>query len=770
MPDGPQARLETVDGLKDIAVEAVTPEWFETLGVSPWIGRSLAAEAAKSPVVVVSHRLWRTELHAAKNVVGNTIRLGGLPRSIAGVMPEGFDFLPGTDAWVLLETVAYQRANLQMIARLREGLSSDQAAAELRTISPHREQGPSGVFGKDGPVLQSFHEFLLGDRRPLLWVLWVVSILFLLLSSAGTANLLLAEGVRRRPDMLIRLLLGARRWRLVRQLLTEAFLLVAAGSAVGLGLSVVAAQWLQTQLPEIREGDAFVPASIGLAAALAVAVTVICGLAPALQATRPDLATSLKSDLASGGVSPSGRLRFSIRECLACAQLALALVLLISTGLLLRSLTARLDMPLGLNTDSVALLSVDLPRFTALVEAEDKFYRDNNMDRFGTYGPREHRALLENMRQTLAPQRAAQEERNREVFRHILQQLGQLPEVESVAALNPVPFTSAATRAVQMSMAVYKENPLRAGTGVRFVAAIHGRLSPAALDVMGVHLVAGRDFELTDVAEEVNAGNVCAACSASAARETPDGTASSGVAIVNKELADRFWPNENPIGKQFHDPPFRPRMVIGVVANFAQTAYNLSVGPAVYYPFTGGHESASVVARLRSDLSLRQFANDANRVVKGLTPVHSRVRVAAMKDLTEDALSNLRFALMLLSGFSMLGVVVSGLSVYASATLLAASRRRETGIRLALGATPGSIRALVLARSAMLSLAALPVGLLAGWGLARLLSHHLFQVSGSDPLTYLVSSAFVVAISVAAGVLPAVNAAATDPVAALRRE
>ena len=362
---------------KEVEVQAVSPEFFETMGVTPQMGHGLERESVNASVVVLSDRLWRTELQGARDVIGRSLRFEGHPYVVAGVMPKGFDFPAKTDVWAPLGAVFYDVQNIESVGRLRPGISLRQAATRLKGSG---YQHGAYKRGKDGPVLQSLQTFLRGDRRPLLWILSTVSMLFLLLACAGAANLLLAQGVRRRPAMVIRLVLGAGRWRLIRQLLTETLLLAAAGGLLGIWLSIIAGRWLETQLPELRVGQAFVPAAVLLVVGLALAVTILCGLAPALHATGTDLNSSLKLGSSGIKVSKAGRRSFTSYEFLAGVQLALAMALLIATGLLLRSLTAMLNLPLGLQPQNVAVFRTALPFLPEVTDVEENYRQQHHLD------------------------------------------------------------------------------------------------------------------------------------------------------------------------------------------------------------------------------------------------------------------------------------------------------------------------------------------------------------------------------------------------------
>lgn len=245
-----RARFSSAGPSSHVQIAAVSPDFFETMGVAPRIGRSLAGEPASASIVVLSNHLWCTELGGAIDVVGRSIPFEGHPYVVVGVMPPGFDFPATTDLWAPMGAVLYDVLNIESIGRVRQGIPLRQAARRLKELGLKRG---NWTRGRGGPVLQSLQAFLRGDRRPLLWILCTASTLFLLLACTGVANLLFAQSVRRRPQMAIHLVLGAGRWRLVRQLLAETLVLATGGGLVAMWLSTLAERWIAAQLPDLKE-------------------------------------------------------------------------------------------------------------------------------------------------------------------------------------------------------------------------------------------------------------------------------------------------------------------------------------------------------------------------------------------------------------------------------------------------------------------------------------------------------------------------------------
>lgn len=754
-----EAEFPAVSPAKPIGVLAVTPQFFETLGVLPRMGASFVGKPVDSPAVVVSDRLWRNELDLADNVLGTVLPLGRQPRPVVGVMPPGFDFPGGVDAWVLIGSTPYTFTGLQIVGRLRPDLTVDRAAAELKAMSHTPTFGPSGQFGAVGPLLQDLQVFLRGETGDTLWALWAVSALFLLLACVGVANLLLAQGIRRHREVVVQLALGSGRWRLVRQFLIEMLVLVVCGTALGLWLSTIVAQGLRSQLPQFGHAPLFVPATFAFVVALGLVVTLVCGVAPALYSTRVELDAALKSTAArTGTVGPRQRL-FAPREWLSAGQLVIALALLIGTGLLQRSITAYLNQPLGLDPERVVVFGVDLPYSPGRVAAMAKFQQDR-----GKLTPDRRTSAVTEL---LGPHLHFERIRNAQFLQDAYERLERLPNVLGVGVIDPTPFTPEAALARH---AIYPASALDAPGG-RVVRSMYGDVSPNGFELLGIRLVAGRTFTPADVAAELAAlDRIHSGLPPTHAGAVQRGL--PGAVIINEALAQRLWPGENPIGKPLgqRGGTLRSHTVVGVVSNFHWTAESSSSGPALYFPVTGSTGFMRFVAKLGAGASIEQFRRDADVALRELMPGMPQVEAHGMTALTEAGLRNTRLASALLVGFSVLGTVVATLGVYAASALTAAARTREIGIRLALGATAADVRWLVVSRTVRLLAVAVPAGLLAGWALARQLSHLLFVVTPLDLTTSVVGSSVLVAAALLASAFPAVRAGATAPVVALRCE
>jgi hypothetical protein len=709
-----------------IDVSHVSSEFFAVLGVQPRIG------TADGPGVVVSDQFWRERLHSTRDLSKCSITLEGTRVPVIGVMPRDFAFPSGVQVWL-------PGRPLTVVGRLRPGISMEQAHAYLKTALSKR------ALDNGATDLESLHDAIMGNRRPLLWMLSAVSVLFLILTCAGATNLLLARGARRRQEMVLRTALGASRAQLIWQLLTETLMLSAAGGLCVLAFSALANHELRLLLPPgLESGASFSPASVALLVVLTLAVTLLCGMAPAFHTTGADLSGSLKAGHAGVGVSAAGRRMFSAHEWFTGGQLIVAMALLGSTGLLLHSLYARLNFPLGFQPKDVAVVRINLPDLTEFRDAGARYIQAR------TRRPRsqsEFAKELAEQQEALGPSQAAQAARNQFFYREATQRLAALPGVVSVAAMDEPPLLGRVTRGVLVDPNSGPVVSFKSILSEAFVSDV----SSDAFRVLNIPLLAGRTFRDEDLPPADAWKNPTA----------------PGVAIVSAMTAKRLWPNQDPIGQIVRPGGAVRRRVIGVVADIHESRGSLRDLPKVYTLFAASNpytREYSFLVKLRAGTPFSPFAAAVKR---GLLPLPADAAPPAVMSL-EESQGDLPLFLALLACFSALGMVVAGLGVYATGTLMAAARTREMGIRLALGASAAQVVRMVLWRSLRVTLLALPVGAFGSWALGAYLKRWLFQVGAADPASYLISAAVLLVITLAAGLWPAIQAARCDPLAALR--
>ena len=728
------AGLETSTGMDIIKIPdtgksirlrqlTVTDEFFETLGVLPAKGYTFGQVENRSGIVI-SHRFWQKELMGVDNVIGKSLLLGGTqPVSIIGVMPETFNFPIGTDTDVWVCAVRFNSSlvwsNTQLIGRLRSGITLGQAAKDLKAME--FKSSDNGPWGKGGTVLQSLQVVFYGDKLPLLRMVGTATILFLLLICANVANLLVAQGIRRKSEMITRMLLGATRCKLVCQLLRETLLLVLIGGVAGWGIVEFAGKWLQTQFPTLKSGSLLTPEKIVFFTVLVIVVTLVSGLSPALQATGGDLNTHLKS--AYGG---SRRRFFSSREILVGVQLSLTLALLIGTGVLLRSLLYRIDFPIGWSPQEIVVVSTQFPV---------------NQTSFSEEGYIRHARF----------------------YQEALHQLETMPDVVSAGSLTPIPFSTIAIQrhSKEWMTTVYKDLPIKDYNERRNqpqISCLEGFVSSNGFGVLGIPFMTGRSFTSGETARLLEA-----------VIQNKTALESGNAIIVNGAFAQHFWPGENAVGKivyddDYHDP--RPLEIVGVVPDFH--LINKPVAPAIYRPESGFGSNQSFLVKLRPNASLMSFQSNVRRQFSDLDAGLALLEIQRLQEHVSEAMTEQRLLSLLISCFGALGFVVSGISVYSTSKLMISSRIKEIGIRIAMGAQFSNIVRLVLFRSARALVIGLPCGLFLGWVLVRGLSSTLYQVKSSDPVIWIISCAVLLAITIVASLIPAIRAARVNPLDAMR--
>lgn len=690
----------------------VSANLFDVLGVSPALGRSFRPEEDRpdsQDVAVISHGFWQRRFGGDRGVLGKTLSLDGEPTLVIGVMPESFRFPKDVDLWIPagplgsapeLKTIRVFEA----IGRLKPGVSIEQAQTDMTALSTRLEEVHPQTNQGYRASLRPLVDEILGDTGPALLLLLAAVALVLLIACANVAGLLLARAASRQKETAVRIALGAGRPRLIRQLLTESVLLAFLAAAVGLflawlGLRIVTAVGPADipRLDEVGIDGRVLAFTLGVSLVTAV----LFGLAPALQAARPDLTSSLKE----GGKSSASRGSRRLRSLLVVAEVALALVLLVGAGLVIRSFLHLQRTDLGFEPESLLTMRITL---------------------YGDKRPEPH-------------QWAA-------FYRDVAQRAEALPGVEraSVVLLRPLsgPIGWDYDFMVEgQAPDEQKKNP----------TANHERVSPGYFRTMGIPLVAGRDFTWSDGAE------------------------APPVVIVNQSMARRFWPGQDPVGKRlrFGRPEGRQGQWMTVVGVVGDVRYRelQSIKPDIYVPFLQDpHWAMDLVVRTGSDpLSAASAVTAAVQEVDRDQPVSG---ITTMERALSDTVARPRLRTFILGVFAALALLLAAVGLYGIIAQSVAQRRQEIGIRIALGAGRPEVLRLVLRQGLGLTLA----GLAAGLGLALAvgatgwLSTLLYGVESMDLVTFALVPLVLLAVAVAASLLPALRATRVDPLTVLRAE
>jgi macrolide transport system ATP-binding/permease protein len=708
---------------KQVFGMAVSGNYFDVLGVKPLYGRAFLPDEDKTPgthpVVVLSYAGWQRDFGGDPSIVGQDISLNRRNFNVVGVAPKDFtgtDVGGGPDFWVPMMMHNELQPDMAMfydgrrglafslIGRLKPGVSVTQAQASLGTLASQLEQeyrtDNEGRNVRLMPLLQSRIDPG-GDGQLMTTSIILMSIvgIVLLIACANVTNLLLARATKRRREIAIRLAIGASRARLIRQLMTESIFLSLVGGAIGF----LVAFWTKDIIRSIvpfgggPDGDGAGLDLRVLVFTLAISVVsgVLFGLAPALQASKPDLVTTLKGEI----TPPSARrgLRINLRKILVVAQVALSLFALITAGLFVRSLQKAKDVNPGFVSDNVVLMGF-------------------NMGREG-YG----------------------EAQAKQFHRQLLERIEALPGVQSATIARNRPFGGGFSR----SVFIEGQEPPPGGRGVLVQTNVIG---PKFFDTLGIPLLKGRDF--TD-ADRENAPLMV---------------------IINETMANRFWPNQDPIGKRFKffgDKDFRE--VAGVASDSKVNSLTEQRTPYAYIPLLQEY-SPQVTLEVRTASDPKNMVAAIRGEVQGIDPSISVLNVQTLNERVEGSLQGERSQATLLGTAGLLALLLASIGLYGVMAYSVAQRTREIGIRMALGASRKDVLGLVLKQGVGLVSAGVVIGLGVAFGVTRVLASSLFGVTAADPLTFAATSALLIAVALLATYFPARRATKVDPMIALRYE
>jgi putative ABC transport system permease protein len=703
---------------------------FALLGEQPLLGRTLQSEdyqPGKDHVLVLSHKLWRRAFGGDPNIVGRNVTLSGESYAVVGVMAPQFQFPPfwstRAEMWAPLDlrprATARGGNSLRVFARLKPGVTLQQAQSEVDAMNRRLAQAyPEANTGLNIRV-DPLNEKVVGNVRRALLILSGAVGFVLLIACANVACLLLARAAMRTSETAVRVAMGASRWRIVRQLLTESLLLSLGGAAVGILLAVWGVDWLtmllagnsssfSVRFPRLSEIkiDA---AALSFTLAVSLFTSLLFGLVPALAASKPDLNQALKESVRGGA---GGRRR--LRETLVVIELALALVMLIGAGLLMNSFMKLQAVDPGFDPRNALAMTVSLAGASQYV------------------GPA------------------------REVFyRRLTDRLTALPGVESVSAINHLPLAGDLwTRTLTI-----EGRPLPPpGQGIEVAFRVS---RPGYFQTMGVPLRAGRDFTDRDTPD---APGVIILNETLARRHWP-GEDPVGKRVRLSEQRD------NSRGPQW-------LTVVGVVKDAKQISWTDAPFDEIYLPFqqspgyfegTAGHyTSMTMVIRTTVEpQSLARIAEETARSLDRNLPVSG---VSTMDQVIANTLWQQRFNLQLIGIFAALAMTLAAIGLYGVMSYSVSQRTREVGLRMALGAGRRDVLKLVVGQGMKLALAGVALGLLASVALTRLMEKLLFEVSATDFSTFAVIAVLLTLVALLACLIPARRATKVDPMVALRYE
>jgi predicted permease len=696
---------------------------FPALGMPPMLGRTFTAEEDQpghALVVVLSHRLWQSRFGGDRSVIGSTIHLSGLLYTVIGVMPADFTFpnmagmpasidLPKeTQLWVPLALPAVPSlgsSDLSVIAELRPNMDLAQAQQDLQAFDRrYLEKNPrSKGWSSDSVPLTK--QAVTDTRRPLLLLFGAVCVV-LLIACSNVAGLTLNRSLSRRKEFTLRGALGARRGRLVGQLMTESLLLALAGGMLGVLLaksSLFLVKHLGPgSIPHLHKTDLDLSV-FAFALGITLIAGILFGLAPAFGATRMSLVEALKEGgQRSGGSASAPR----IRNALLITQVALALVLVVSAGLLVRTFYHMVNANSGFDATHVVTFELPLPTTK---------YSDTD--------------------------------RMAQLYQQVAQRLQSIAGVQSVGFASVVPLAGPSD-GTNIRIPEHPVTDLAQSPAANYLF-----VSPGYFATIDASLQRGRD--ITD-------GDVLSAMP---------------VTIINSARAKKFWPGENPIGKQVGVGMTRipTRTIVGVVGDIKQVSLREIPDPAMYVPYTQNEiktwpsmQAMQYTVRTKADPD--SLAGNVREAVHSVDPDLPVANFATLTTLVDSSLTADRFAMLLLGAFGMLALILSAIGMYGVISYSVMQRTPEIGIRIALGARREQILIMVLRQGCRLACAGIAMGLIAALTTTRLMTRFLYGVQPTDPITFAAVSLLLMAVALLACYVPARKAMKVDPMIALRYE
>ena len=704
-----------------VAAASVTANLFPTLGVGAMMGRTFSAaeDVRNGPnVVVLGHALWSRRYAADPGIVGRTIQINGDAYEVTGVMPPGF-VLPTdyqnpepSQLWLPQQmdpaSMDHGSHGLYAVGRLKPGATVEQAADELHGIAVAMTN--EGLYPKQmqfDTVVLSLTDEVVGSVRRAIWLLFGAVAFLLLIACANVANLLLARAEGRQREIAVRAALGASGFRVMRQLFTESLVLTGIATAAGLALAFAGVRfvgwWNPASIPRVAEVTVDLRVLL-FTAAVAVFTSLAFSLAPAVRALRVDLTDSLK-DGAQGASSGGGRQRF--RHALVIVEMALAVVLLVGAGLMLRSLWALQRVQLGFDPSQVLTMRLSLPQ-----------------------------ASYQTPEQVV------------DFYNRLLDRVRAIPGVRVAGAVRALPLGSTIG---DFGLRVEGFTPTP-GTGAKGDWQI---ATPGYLEAMGERVIRGRGITADDKTDTML------------------------VALINEEMARRYWAGRDPIGGRLQiggGAPNRPFVtVVGIVADVRHNGITEGVKEKFYVPHTQWHKSIgnpiramTLVVKAHSDP--RALTSPVRQTIRELDANLPVAGIRTMDDVVAATLSAPRFTGMLLGAFAVLALVLSAIGIYGVLSYVVSRRTREIGIRVAIGAGRGQVLRLVLGSGVGLALVGIVLGLAAAASLSRLMTTLLHDVQPGDPATYAAVAGALTTVAIVASLIPAWRATRVDPVRALKAE
>jgi putative ABC transport system permease protein len=701
----------------EVAAGRVSPGFFETLGVTPQLGRTFTDDEGRTegkPVIMLSDTLWQTRFGGDRTIIGQTLTLDSTPYTVVGVLPAGvqFPFVGSPDVWTprYFEHSLFTPQRLRMgvgyltpVARLRPGVSREQAKAEIELLyQQYRKESPAAPDADPGlsVIVTYLQESLVANIRGALLIISFAVGAVLLIACGNVAGLLLSRALARRKEIAVRTALGARRFVVIRQLLTESMLLAVIAGFVGLGLSLVTTRSLAafagSNLPQGTHlaMDARV---LFFTLAISALTGVIFGIFPALQLSRTNVNATLRDE---GRGASGGRSRAQLTSVLVVAQVAVTMALLVIAGLLVRSFGKLLRVDPGFDPENVLTMNISLPT---------------------------------------VKYNAAQKQIS--FFDELLRRVSALPGVRSAAVSAALPVIP--KRITPVLPEGQPEVPLAERPFIIIEAT-----SPSLLETLHIPRLAGRGFTDADTADAPK------------------------VIIVNRALARRYWPNENAVGKHILIGRMpTPSEIIGVAGDTKNSGLAEDTKPLIYLPFQQlPWGNMNLIVRTGSDP--RGFISAIRAQVASLDPDQPVTAVQTVDELMDTSRAQPKFTMLLIAMFSAAALVLAAIGIYGVLAYTVAQRQQELGVRLALGAEKSDIFRLVVGQGLTLTLIGVGLGLMGALVASSIAAHAVaglfYKVHAWDLTTFVLTPLAFLLIAFAASYFPALRATHVQPTEALR--
>jgi putative ABC transport system permease protein len=711
-----------------IVTGQVSADLFSVLRVNALHGRVFTNEEDKpggTPVVVLSYGLWQRRFGGQTNIVGQPITLNGKSYTVIGIMPESYLYPSRVEMWVPVGQLSdqpswQQRGNhpgLYGVARLKPGVTFEQAEADMNNIAANLEKQYADSNTGNRVRMRWLMEIFVADVRRTLWIIFGVVGAVLLIACANIANLLLARATARRKEMAIRTAVGASRWRLIRQLLTESILVSMIGGAIGLILAYWGVQLILYMSPDA------IPRSreIGLdwivllfTLGVSFVTGILFGLIPAIQAGEVDVHETLKET----GRGTSGR--NWLRSSLVVAEVATTLVVLIFAGLMIRSFYKLQQVNPGFSHDRLTSFSISLP--------QKKYATDDVRASF-------YNRVLENIRT--------------------------LPGVESVAAASGLPLGN---NGWQTGFVIDGQPPPPPDQTPLMEACL---VTPDYFKAMNIPVLRGRVFNDRDDRSHLAGRDL------SKMNENQRSIAGLTKIVIDEEFARRYWPNEDPVGKRVslgRDADAPKLEILGVVGRVKMESLNQNSDRVQgYFPFNQIPQGGmTVIIKGASDPNL--LISSARNAVKEIDPDQPIYNPRTMGEIRAESVQGERFTLTLLSLFAGIALVLAIVGIYGVMSYSVTQRTHEIGIRMAVGARPLDVFKMILGQGMKLALIGVVLGLVGAFIVTRFMATMLFGVEPTDAMTFGAITAILIAVALLACYLPGRRATKVEPTISLRYE